>query len=82
MFSVCVFAWAKRRSGEIAKFHFLIPANWGVITFSLQNVPESASNSGIFPYYFAVLGLVFELNRIWKLNHTLNLTLNHQKRVE
>ena len=29
-----VFAEAKRRSGEIAKFQFLIPANLGVASFS------------------------------------------------
>ena len=39
-----VFAGAKRRRGEIGKFHFLIPA-----TVSLQKVPESAGNSGVFP---------------------------------
>ena len=47
-----VFAGAKRRSGKIAKFQFLRPANWGVATFSLQNVPESAGDSGVFPYLF------------------------------
>ena len=41
-----VFAGAKRRSGEIAKFQFLIA------TFSLQKVPESAGDSGAFPYLF------------------------------
>ena len=48
-----VFAGAKRRNGEIAKFQILIPANSGVATFSLQKVPESAGDS--------VLSLVFEL---------------------
>ena len=47
-----VFAGAKRRSGVISKFLFLIPANWGVATFSLQKVPESSGNSGVFPYLF------------------------------
>ena len=50
--SVCVFAGAKWRSGEIAKFQFLTPANWGVATFSLQNVPESSGDGGIFPFLF------------------------------
>ena len=45
-----VFAGAKKRSGEIATFQFLMPANWGVATFSLQKVPESAGSSGVFPY--------------------------------
>ena len=49
---LCVFAGAQRRSGEIAKFQFLIPANWGVATFSLQKVPESAGDGGIFPGLF------------------------------
>ena len=61
---VCVFAGAKRRSGEIAKIQFLTPANWGVATFSLQNVPERAGDDSIFPFfYFAVLSLVFELKQ-------------------
>ena len=47
-----VFAGAKRRSGEIAKFQFLIPANWGVATFSLQKVSESAGDSGVFLHLF------------------------------
>ena len=50
--SVCVFAGAIRRSGEIAKFQFMTPANWGVATFSLQKVPESAGDGGIFPFLF------------------------------
>ena len=54
-----VFAGAKR-SGEIAKFQFLIPANGGVATFS-QKVPESAGDSGVF-LYFVVLSLAFELD--------------------
>ena len=49
---LCVFAGAQRRSGEIAKFQFLIPANWGVATFSLQKVPESAGDGGIFSCLF------------------------------
>ena len=32
-------------------------------TFSLQNVPESAGDGGIFPFLFAVLSLVFELKQ-------------------
>ena len=48
---LCVFAGAQRRSGEIAKFQFLIPANGGVATFSLQKVSESAGY-GIFPCLF------------------------------
>ena len=47
-----MFAGAKRRSGEIEKFQFLTPANWGVATFSLQTVLESASDGGIFPFLF------------------------------
>ena len=49
---MCVFAGAKWRSSEIAKFQFLTPANWGVATFSLQNVPGSAGDGGIFPFLF------------------------------
>ena len=49
---LCVFAGAQRRSGEIAKFQFLIPANRGVATFNLQNVPESTGDSGVFPCLF------------------------------
>ena len=47
-----VSAGAKRRSGEISQFQFLIPANSRVATFSLQKVPESAGDSGVFPYLF------------------------------
>ena len=47
-----MFAGAKRRSGEIAKFPFLIPANWEVVTFSLQKVTYSAGDSGVFPCLF------------------------------
>ena len=49
---LCVFAGAQRRSGEIAKFQILIPANWGNATFSLQKVPESAGDGGFFPCLF------------------------------
>ena len=48
---LCVFAGAQRKSGEIAKFQFLIPANWGVATFSFQKVPESAGDGGIFSLF-------------------------------
>ena len=48
----CVFAGAKGRSGEIAKFQILIPANGGVATFSLQKVPESVGDSDVFPCLF------------------------------
>ena len=49
---LCVFAGAKRRSGEIAQFQFLITANRGVAPFSLQKVPKRAGDSGGFPYLF------------------------------
>ena len=39
-----------------------MPTIWGVATFSLQNVPESAVDSVVFLIYFALLSLVFELN--------------------
>ena len=52
-----------KRSGEIAKFKFLIPAKWMVATFSLQKVPESAGDNGVFFIYFAVLSLVLELKQ-------------------
>ena len=58
-----VFAGAKRRSDEISKFQLFIPANRGVVTFSLLKVPESAGDSGVFFFlfiYFAVLNLVFK----------------------
>ena len=60
---LCVFAGAQRRNGEIAKFQFLIPANWGVATFSLQKVPESAGDVVFFLVYFAILSLGFELKQ-------------------
>ena len=60
---LCVFAGAQRRSGEIAKFLVLIPANWGVATFSLQKAPESAGDGGIFLVHFAMLSLGFELKQ-------------------
>ena len=51
-----VFAGAKRRSGEIAKFQFWhLPTDTchlRVATFNLQKVPESAGDSGVFPYLF------------------------------
>ena len=55
-----VFAGAKRRSGEISKFQFLIPVNWGVATFILQKVPESAG------YFCAALSVpqVYSSNRL------------------
>ena len=46
-----VFAGAKRRSVEITKFQFLIPANGGVATVSLQKVPESAGDSVFFSLF-------------------------------
>ena len=58
-----VFAGAKRRIGEVATFQFLIPATWGNATFSLQNVPESTGDSGVFPFLFAVPSLVIELKQ-------------------
>ena len=48
---LCVFAGAKRKSGKIAKFQYLIPAHWGIATFSLQKVPESAGDSGVFSLF-------------------------------
>ena len=48
---MCVSAGAKRRN-EIAEFQFLIPAKWGLATFSLQKVPESAGDGGMFPFLF------------------------------
>ena len=57
-----VFDGAKRRS-EIAKFQFLIPANRGVATFSLQKVPKMQATVGFLFIYFAVLSLVFELKQ-------------------
>ena len=46
-----VFAGAKRRTGEIATFQFLISANWGKATFSLQKVPESSGDNGVFSLF-------------------------------
>ena len=61
---MCVFAGAKRRSSEIAKFQFLTPASLGVATFSLQKVSESAGDDIVFfLFYFAVLSPVFELKQ-------------------
>ena len=59
-----VFAGAKS-SREISKFLFLISANEGIATFSLQEVQESAGDSTVvlFLVYFAVLSLVFELKQ-------------------
>ena len=72
-----VFAEAKWRSGKIAKFQFLIPANWGAATFSLQKVPERAGDSGVFLTYFAVQSPDFELKQNLEGSHTLKWTLNH-----
>ena len=50
---VCVW-WGGGWKGlgtHIATFQFLIPANRGVATFSLQKVPESAGDSGIFALF-------------------------------
>ena len=55
-----VFAGAKRKSGEFVKFQFLIPAKWGVATFSLQKVLVTVV---FFLIYFAELSLVFELKQ-------------------
>ena len=60
---LCVFAAAKRRSGEIAKFQFLIPANCGVATFSLQKSQKVLVMVVFCLVYFAVLSLVFELKQ-------------------
>ena len=51
----------RRRNGKNSNCQFSIPANLGIVTFSLQKVPESTSDSGGFPY--AVLSLVFELQQ-------------------
>ena len=48
----CVFAGAQRSSGEIAKFQFLIPANWEVQHSASKKVPESAGDGGIFSCLF------------------------------
>ena len=71
-----LFARTKKRSDEIAKFQFLIPANGGVATFSLQKVPESAGDSG-FSLLILLCYLAWSLNenKIWQPSHTL-------KRVE
>ena len=76
---LCVFAWAKRRSGEIAKFQFLIPANLGVTTKKVREKSRECHNHKPQPpkksqkvlvtvvfllVYFAVLSLVFELKQI------------------
>ena len=45
-----VFVGAKRRSGEISMYQFLISANGEAATFSIQKVPESAGDNGAFPY--------------------------------
>ena len=36
---------------KLQSFNFLTPANWGVSTVSLQNVPESAGDGGIFSFF-------------------------------
>ena len=78
-----VFARAKRRSGEIAKFQFLILPNDGVATFSLKKVPESAGDSGNFLFiYFAVLSLVFELKQNLEAQPYTEMNSQPPKRVE
>ena len=55
-------AGAKRRSGELSKFQFLIP--WGgVATFSLKTPQKVLVTMVCFLIYFAVLSLVFELKQ-------------------
>ena len=39
-FFLFVSAGDKSRNGEISMYQFSIPADWGVDTFSLQNVPK------------------------------------------
>ena len=56
-----VFVGAKRRSGEISMYQFLISANREAATFSIQKVPESAGDNGAFPYSFCCA--VFELKQ-------------------
>ena len=58
----CVFAGAKGRSGEIAKFQFLISANWGVATFSLQKFPKRIGDIFPFSFFYAKPGLWIKTN--------------------
>ena len=82
---LCVFAGAKKRSGEMARFQFLTLASWGVAIFSLQKVPESVGDSGVVPYLFGSakhgLWIKTKFGRPaipW--SELLTLTLNHQKK--
>ena len=49
---IFAFARAKRRSGKMSRFQFLIPANVGVAIFSLKKVSASAGDGGVCPYLF------------------------------
>ena len=60
---LCVFAGAKRRSGEIAKFQFLIPANLGLLHSASKKSQKVLVMVVFFLVNFAVLSLVFELKQ-------------------
>ena len=49
-----VFAGAKRKSGEISKFRFLIPANEGVLHSASKKFQEVLVTVVFFLTYFAL----------------------------
>ena len=59
---LCVFAGAQRRSGEIAKFQFLILPIEGLLLFSKKSLKVLVIVV-FFLVYFAMLSLGFELKQ-------------------
>ena len=60
---LCVFAGAQRRSGEIAKFQFLIPANCWLLHSASKKCLKVLVMVVFFLVYFAMLSLGFELKQ-------------------
>ena len=59
---LCVFAGAQRRSGEFAKFLFLIPAK-GLLHSASKKPQKVLVMVVFFLVYFAMLSLGFELKQ-------------------
>ena len=60
---LCVFAGAKRRSVEIAKFQFLIPPTEGLLHSASKKSHKVLVVVMFFLIHFAVLILVFKLKQ-------------------
>ena len=78
---LCVFAGAQRRSGEIAKFQFLIPANWGLLHSASKKTLKVLVMVVFFLVYFAMLhvSLGFELKQNLEAQPYPEMNLKHQK---